>query len=462
MFVNLAADVLESALRPGAVQHGFVTANERLKRELNHALTRHAQTSGLHCWRQPRVQTLREFKVECFASLVSKEPDQPGIADALTLNLLMLRHAPQGAQWTVDLALDAFEKCAAYRIDVDADAFVTTANARSFAAWHRSVRADLKALDLITEADVAARLVERVDQAREHLHLLGFEHLPPADLAWLNALGRAGYQITRHRPVPVHGSCQSIGFDHFAHEIRAAAQWARAQLAADPHATVGVVVPDLQAQRHTIRSAFAAEFAGLTAASAYTWFDVSGGDRLSDHPVWQNAARLLKLCVDRITSDDLNRLIRSNEVDLGIRHLASDLPQLLTIDILASHAAGPTIPRLRQIAGRRVNTLAQWAGLFAELLANAGWTGRSMTSGAYQAYVQIKRVIDLVRQNVSSSQSSGAGGPKFSSQQMSGRAALMDLQRLLANSIFAPAVTRAPIQILGYLETNSLKFDHLW
>ena len=410
-FTQLPPSLIDAA---GADQ--ILTANERLAREFTAAYDARQVELGRNAWPQPKVASIdhywhRQFGARASASapeLLSREAEM----------LLWRELAGVQQAHLAELAVEAWRLAHSWRIDLDADLQPPTAGALFFQRWARRFHQRLQQDGLITHA----QLPDHIGIGAATLHLLGFDQLNRQQVDFFARCATAGIGVHHHQPRSTPAQTERrVQFDQRADEIRAAAQWSRQILNADPSARIGIVFPYLTEAYHPVSHAFRVEFAD--APNAY---DIAGGASLADQPVWRSAERLLEhLAAPALASRE--SVLKAPFLNLGLNRLAA-------------WEAEEVLPQQQ--------SLAQWVRGFAAKLRRAGW-GRNAGSVQQQALQTIAKRLDRYAEL--------AQLPAIDHQQ-----ALQTLGELLAQSPFAAERPSAPILALGYLETTGLHFSHLW
>ena len=408
-FTQLPPSLIDAA---GADQ--ILTANERLAREFTAAYDARQVELGRNAWPQPKVASIDHHWRRQFGARASASA--PELLSGEAEMLLWRELAGVQQAHLAELAVEAWRLAHSWRIDLDADLHPPTAGALFFQRWARRFHQRLQQDGLITHA----QLPDHIGIGTATLHLLGFDQLNRQQADFFARCATAGIGVHHHQPRSTPAQTERrVQFDQRADEIRAAAQWSRQILNADPSARIGIVFPYLTEAYHPVSHAFRVEF--TDAPNAY---DIAGGASLADQPVWRSAERLLEhLAAPALASRE--SVLKAPFLNLGLNRLA----------------AWEAVPPQQQ-------SLAQWVCGFAAKLRRAGW-GRNAGSVQRQALQTIAKRLDRYAEL--------AQLPAIDHQQ-----ALQTLGELLAQSPFAAERPSAPILALGYLETTGLHFSHLW
>lgn len=363
---------------------------------------------------------------------------------------------------------------------------------RSFRDWSAQFVRRLHRLGAITAAQLPSLLAEHLRDGAwkgpARLILAGFDELPGATVRLLDALRAAGAQVElaplldgSQRVAPSRIACADL-----AAQWRQVAGWARARLAGNPAARIGIVVPDLGAQRAALLAALTDALAPalrlLPEQPAARPFNLSLGLPLAQAPLVDAALALLELVAGEVQIARLGSLLRSpflahgaaSEVEWARRArldraLRDDGRWQLSLDALRRAAmrsdtdgqphpdAAPRLAdALTRIARRRAamprrQALSEWIAFFAGVLQDAGFPGtRTLDSVEHQTHARWRELLASL----------GALDALFGPQTLAD--ALTRLRRAAADTLFQPESEDVPVQVLGVLESAHLAFDHLW
>ncbi len=489
-------DGLEDALASGQL---ILTANSRLR---NHLLRAHLQAQGATSLRAPKVMTLQQWADTRWQQLQQQAwtPSLQAIASgdqrlylwqqiiqnsSLTSGLLQPAPLAQNA----DSALRALEL---WQLDEQA---VTSAepqltqlssappsNSQSFLIWLAEFRARLASLELITQEQSLARIIQATQAGllpqEPSITLVGFDAIPPLHQALIN--GSCENLITHQKP--------SIAVDLVRcecatpeAEMLAAALWAKQQLAHNPQAMIGVIAPNLGQCREPLERAFTQVFeplAALPSEARFTLpFNFSAGTPLADCPLIAAALQLLRLYQNHWPLEEVIQLLQSPfwgqaesqlfaRTQLTDKLMAMGRFELSASDLryqaqkLATALGDPASEQLSQgfihLETQRRKSFGQqsaryWRELFEDLLQQFNWPGeRRLDSQEHQQLVLWQQLLDDFVQL-------DACHPMLSYSQ-----ALTQLRNAAGKTPFQAQTPLSPIQILGALEGAGLDFSHCW
>ncbi|MCU0951318.1 MAG: PD-(D/E)XK nuclease family protein [Burkholderiaceae bacterium] len=509
------AAALRDALRAGAT---VITPNRRLARALKSAFDR-AQLAAVEAGAAPTVWPAADvlpwsaWLMRCAEDVRLRQP-QPDridpdvlaplqqqtlwervIADSAALP--MLRH-PDAIAQTAAEAWRLLHEQGAFGALLGAAADPHNEDQQAFRGWAREFARRCRTLNAITPDELPAWLVSALDGGRWQppapCVLAGFDRIAPVQQRVIDALRAAGTTVdvmTLADPAAIAAPRRLACADGRA-QWRAAAEWARARLQADPQARIGIVVPDLGAQREAIvvalTDALAPALRLAPKASAARPFNLSLGRPLAETPLVTTALALLDLVAGALDIARTGALLRSPYLAGGDAHeaewsrrarldrrLRDDGHWQLTLPSLrraagrldaegAPHAdAAPRLAqaldaidaRLTSLRGRRA-TLPRllpsaWAAQLFDLLHAAGFPGaRALDSVEFQTLTRWRELMASLG----------------TLDAIVGTVTLADivarLRRAAADTLFQPESDDVPVQVLGVLESAGLQFDHLW
>lgn len=405
------------------------------------------------------------------------------------------------------LARAAWQVAQGWRLLARLGGFPANDDAKAFAEWSWRYTG-VTERDRLTERArlpdaVAPHLAHAALRKPRALVLFGFELLTPQLLDFLGTLAQSGVEVLASHREERPGAARRIAFASAKEELVAAARWARNRLesgleaAAQPAAGVrmpriGVVVPDLERSRETVRRIFTEELAPARALAPAAFgdpgglpFNISLGASLSSQPLV--AAALIGMELGRsaiaghVDFERVSRLLRSPflaggeselarraRLDAALRKMAGAKVGLEALRrwIDAATAAekpfgAPACPVLaRRLSGlsefssanlRGTRRAGEWARIALSLLEVLGFPGeRALDSVEHQVLQKLHETLAefAALERV-------AGRMRFGE-------ALERLSRMSAELLFQAEMPEVPVQILGVLESAGMEFDHLW
>jgi ATP-dependent helicase/nuclease subunit B len=282
-----------------------------------------------------------------------------------------------------------------------------------------------------------------------------------------------GIEVQHCHPAKKPAEALRTSFSSSKDEIDAAARWARANLERGA-SRVGVVVLDLQKRRKEVVRVFSRvmqpgfNLPGMPKAPMP--FNVSASLPLDQYPLVALAFSVLDLSLEEISFEEASGLIRSPFIENAERELAArakldvklrkKLGATVSLPKLIANVEGAPLLRglLEKLFAARPRqdlfsekTPSDWARQVSGLLDAVGFPGeRTLDSDEFQARDKWHEALrDLAKLDRVSSALS------FSQ-------AIQILKKICADTPFQPETGATPIQVLGYLESLGMEFDHLW
>ncbi len=487
--------VLEQALRRGAA---VLTPGRRAARVLRQTWARHQTTASVFD-RAPEILPLEAWlAAEWHRRLLHGQDDrillnrsQEHILWRETIATDLNQHNPP-AEALAETAARAWTLLCRYQGRERLRELAATADTRAFEHWTRAFERRLARERLLTAAQLPAQLAQAPHLDPLSLAIADFDVLQPAVSDLFETLRQNGAEIVAITTASSTQSAQLAICENDAHELQAAALWARAQLTASPGAQLAIVVPNPADRRADIDRVFsrtlAPERMPVTASASDPVLEFSLGRPLAGLPIAQTALDLLTWCFAPLPLERISTLLLSPwftgsdlhaaEFDAFRLRQAPLLRPELTLDATLQLAgksfrrlqgAGGLLHRLRTLRKAteavmlsptgepQPRTFGEWSDLFRTLLDAAGWTAHAdADSLSFQQHRRFETVLaELATLDLSGST------PSFEEA----RAALA---RMLAQAVFAPEslfasdVQNAPVQIIGPLELGAVGFDALW
>lgn len=469
----------------------LVTANQRLAR---HLVAEYGawQARTATVWEAPDIlpwhQWLERFWQESFGLL---DADAPRLLLGDFQELTLWEEAIHAADSDNSLlqvpsaarsAREAWQLLHAWKLSVPRAKETASEDVSAFARWAKVYTQRCTSANWLDSARLAdavrnAMIAGQLAPPRA-LIFAGFNEITPQQDELLNAVRAAGVTVAPLMPANATTRVARVGYDDRRAEILAAAAWARSALESG-QTRIGVVVPDLAAQRTAVVRLFddaLVPAALLPGADSVRPYNVSLGNPLASSPVIHAALLLLDLGTGSLPIARLGTLLRSPflagaageagaraQLDALLRQDGEDtvaVSALLRRAVAAlakPHSAAPQLnSRLRawrDAIPARATRLAPstWSEQFAALLKQAGWPGDGpLDSDSHQAVAAWRELLAaFAAQDVVSAKTSYAD-------------ALAILRRMAGERVFQPQTPAAPIQVLGLLEASGLDFDSLW
>lgn len=469
-----------------------VTANRRLAGHFQHRYAQHMEGQGQTTWTTPDVvawdhwltemwQEARDF-AQTFQRLLRPHQEK-------ALWERVIQEAPETADLLqVAGAAEAARKAwvSLHEWQVDLPHQPAGADEEAFRRWRTEVVQKLSDNGWVTLAEVPDQLVAlfrngALTPPKAYL-LAGFDEVTPQQEALLAALRELGVEVPPPAPLTdgSAGTLHRLPLTDSQAEAEVAADWARQQLEAGAHGSIGIVAPTL----HQCRDQLARALTDALHPDAARWgrppdkpaFNLSLGRPLLDYPVVHTAFQALDLLISQLPTVEAGTLVRSpflgeseeefparlrldralratGRAELGIESLVGLLDRregqgkgALALRRRLAEAQA----RLKAVPDRQ--RPSRWATWFDETLAALGWPGqRSLDSAEFQTVQAFReRLLDTFADLDPIIPSLGV------------RDALGQLRSLASQTLFQPEVRGAPIQVLGILEAAGQSFDSLW
>ena len=493
---------LQQALEKGAL---LLTANKRLAESCRRLYEQAQLEKGHAVWPTPQImpwsawlQTLWE------AVIINTEQALPMVLNTAQEQLLWkqvisesLKDNPlQQINSTLRRAQQAWQLLQSWQLPLSSGVFSVNSDTAAFYQWANAFTRLCRKNNWLSAAQLASALTEepaaqalaaamhRQKQAGGEMLLLGFDLLTPQQDVLLKALLEDGLKVKwlqqagrepAHRPLRL--ACKDT-----RDELGLMARWVRQCLAENPQAGIGVVVPELSAQRDMIVQALdrilVPEALLPGAESVARPYNISLGRPLSQYPVIACALQVLRLLRYETTLAELSPLLLSPYIAgyeeessaraLLDRRLRETGELNISVNSLRFFAAQQEQPHYcPQLLAQldhwlQLQTEAKekqggsqpagyWPDYFSLLLKALGWPlGRSLNSEEYQAACAWQELLG-----------------EFAALEVLGRKmrlseAVAQLARMADERIFQPQTGALPVQVLGLLEAEEQQFDHLW
>ena len=478
--------VMELIRRGGTL----ITANNRLAHYLRYHYAKSQIHAGASAWETPDILPwpawLQRHWEICSFNRTGKLLLEPVQELALWQQIIsQSRYADRLLQpsMVARRAAEAWSLVRQYQLPLfPSDVFVGE-DAFAFKTWAGAFESECDSRGWLDNASLPDVLTQYINvQAgafEQNIALSGFEALTPQQEALFQALGAAG-AVIHTVPAPERNASLDIrGCADAGAEITAAASWARDCLENNPEASIGIVVPNLNALRGKLLSHFEdVLFPGALINGGENGkrpFSLSLGRPLSAYPLIDVVFALLALGDEPVALTDLSVLLRTpfilgaEEEKLKRAILDSKLRShgetsldintvfyIAGVSLVEEERPAQFLQLLELAQALRENlpgkqTPNQWAKHFSELLKSSGWPGgRTPDSNEYQCIQAWQKVL-----------------ARFVSLQMVMPAmayatAVSQLNRIAGELHFQPESEETPVQILGMEGSAAMAFDCLW
>lgn len=470
-----------------------LTPNQRLRNRIREA---HAEARG-PVSPTPRVYALQEWLDHCWQALQDRglAAARRALVNDLQSRLIwkQIIEAPDGANLfassrLVQQAGEALRNLILWEMPCAEVARQHSAEEYPLLHWAQQYRARLEALDLISREQTYEIILEAFQSGildkLSAVHLESLGDLPPL----LEKLLRAAAAEVKTAPTAAAAPCQRYRVETASveEELRAAALWAHQRL--QENATdrvIGIIVPDLGTSRDLVERIFTETFEAHYCAPGedrYTLpFNISTGTPLGKSPLINSSLQLLKLAGQPVERRQLMALLNSpfwgdyqreslvrgaslehlerfpqfHYSPTAIRKAVQQVAERFA-DGLHAEASLQMSQRLQQAGSEwrryaRSAPAGEWVERILRLLETLGWPGsRPLDSVEYQ---QVRQWYQLLEKFASL---------ELLQSSLTFNEAWSILQQLATATAFQAEVKYSPIQILGTLEGEGLRFDYCW
>jgi probable DNA repair protein len=264
-------------------------------------------------------------------------------------------------------------------------------------------------------------------------------------------------------------------------ETAACAAWARARLAHNPQARIGILMPDLASRRAQLErdlySLLSPERFPITAGATPSLpFEFSLGQPLAEVPLVHAALLLLRWLRQPLTQQEISWLLLSSalgaaqgadardalaHLDAKLRNATCAPPEMALEALLRWPQSGaPAAQALHhdlaamlaehRRAPRRA-AAGEWVRRIGNLLRVARWGERSDASSLlFQSHQAWNRLLDSI------------ASLDFANESLTFDEFLNTLERAAQEAIFAPESEDAPVQVMGVYAASGQSFDAVW
>jgi len=478
-FYNI--DALTGHLQSG---HLILTPTFRLARRIKLGWAQQLQRSGALAWPTPRVMSLEQWWLHCYESVQLRGSSLPVLVtpqQELELWQTCIESHPQTAallrpRGAAQLARDAYRNLLLWEVDwreeSSAQQFQFDPDAASFIEWARGFELELEAgkLDLLPR--IAPQLA--ATNSTDTIVLAEFDELPPLYRRLLTA---QAVELLEHRSQADQAECYLQACDDNREELLRAGTWARQRLAKNASARIGILVPALEQQRHTVARIMHQAFAPAGESDALFEkpalpINFSAGVPLASCAPVRTALDLLELVGGELSLSRLvgllhsryrnreeseqeqqliRRLYRAGNETVSNSRLRYDCSRIEVEGVAGLELGRQLLAMNQRRQLGQAHSGSTWIALFDNALEALGWPGTGpLDSLEYQQLEHWQAGLSQL------AELDAVCGP------LEYKAALLRLQQICSAAVFQPQTPDAPIQVLGLLEAGGLEFDHLW
>ncbi len=355
-----------------------------------------------------------------------------------------------------------------------------TEDSRAFSTWALQYQKTCQENAWVDSATYVNCLIEAVSAKQvelpETITLVGFEELSPQIKLLFETIQANGVKLAENSLLSRTGEIHCVALKSNQEELRAAACQAKQWLENKPGSSIGIVVPDLERQRHTVIRIFA-EVLQIP-------FNVAAPLPLARYPLIESALLALHLLSGAVNVEKVSQFLRSpflgesiteqiaraqldvmmrqfRQAEFSLEALYRKFMQDFKNTIFLNEIKW--LKRLQNVIdrvsteGRPFGEFAQpksasaWCDLFVNVLEIWGWPGeRALNSEEYQIKIQWEAVLETYR-----------GMEKILGKH-SYYKALAYIEKLVKETPFSPSTPPCAIHVLGVLEATGIPFDYLW
>jgi ATP-dependent helicase/nuclease subunit B len=480
---------LESWLDEGLAAGGIVVASsERAARALTAAYHRARRAEGLTAWPAPRIRPWDGFVRAAWLARTSEARMilSPQQEESLWSEIIA---ADTSAAWLPGplhrialLAMDAHRLLCFY-----APHFLRFGartlwqqDAAVFSRWLATFDDACRSGGFLSASRLPLQLIPALTSdsiPRPPLLVAGFDRMLPIQRELFTAWG--SWREARRAEMARQTSFYQAPDQ--STELAACALWCADRLKANPHARLLVVTQQAATRRGEMERTFSRFLRSIGySASGAPLFEFSLGVALRQVALARGALLVLRWLDAPIEEHELDWLISTGQLAAGneesralaafmraLRRRGFERTQWPLRDFLAQSVFEPLpaawIARFRQarllfdkFARERASSRKQarpleWAELASRLLEATGWPGgRALTSSEFQILRRWEQALDAF------------ASLGFTGRQMSWSDFLSSLERMVAETLFAPESEDAPILIAGPAESAGLEAGGVW
>lgn len=468
----------------------LITPTRSLARHLRRRYASWQEASGARAWEQPGIRSWDDWCHQQWQGMAWQAEPSRALLDAAQQHQIWRRiiEDSSGAELlysaaTTRAALYSYRMLRAFRLPLQQDRAAQEGNAdhAAFRRWlscYESWLVEQRRIDAEGIPDWMAQVLESgpVDAGRRIRHY-GFIQLSPQQGRLFEVLRRRGLSV-QAAPGPVRTPrILRASWADPRQELRAAACWARALLAADPETRIGILAPDMRARRPLLQRELSLILAPHSCLSFHDTaplpFSLSVGLPLADYPMLRCALYALRLLVFGLESGARSTLLLSPwlpgaeaEQDARARldaRLRQQYRPLSRLSFLLHHCAPgarhacPVLHRVLR-AMQRVwrgqperQGMARWLEVFSQCLGKLDWPGQGSRGPLEQ------QLLGKWDQTLGACAGLGELAGEIRAAQAFG-----ELSRLLQESFFQPETPDTPIQVMSPETAVGACLDHVW
>jgi len=462
----------------------ILTANVRAARWLQREYALEQRSAGRRVWSTPAIEDWDTWLRRRWNEQTLTDPDAPLLLTSLQERSVWARMQREDAAVLVSpakiaaLAESAYALLSSYEAHGERMRPWGRTDAERFRQWAANYDRECAGRNWMPRAGLETKVAAALNPAmlpREIL-LVGFDRTTPAQETLLRALTNHGVSVRLAESGLPGGNAEYLRAAGLREEITACAWWARRQVAKNPDARIGVLVPDVGTVRGELERIFRRVLMpqqdSIFAEEALP-FEFSLGQPLAQTPAVRAALLLLRWLEGPLREEEVSWLVLSGflspdgddleiakldaknrnwgrlSLEIELRDFVREsgrtrMPLLVKLDSARRMAEKNRVAEEERFPGR-------WADLAQLLLREAGWPGAVVRDTLhFQALRRWERALDEIALL------------DFDGQRTSYTDFLRTLEAHARETIFSLESRGAPVQIMGTLEASGQQFDAVW
>lgn len=468
----------------------LITPTRSLARHLRQRYAHWQSASGARAWEQPRIHSWDDWCQRQWQAMAWQAEPSRSLLDGVQQQQIwrQIIEDSSGADLlystaTTQAALHSYRLLRAFRLSPPPEDSRDDGNTdhRAFRDWlsrYQSWLDEQRRIDAEGIADWMAQTLESgaVDSGRR-IHHYGFIQLTPQQGHLFEVLRSRGLEVQAVQMPARSPQILRTSRASPRQELRAAARWARALLAADPATRIGILSPDMRARRALLQRELTLILAPHSCLSFHNTeplpFSLSVGLALADYPMLRCALHTLRLLVHGLEPAPLSNWLLSPwlpgagaEQDVRARldaRLRRKQKPLLRLPVLLYHC-GPdarlpcpvlhkALRAMQQIWRRqpRRQDMVRWLETFRQCLKGLDWPGQGRRGSLEQ------QLLEKWARTLGS-----CAGLSELAGRISAAQALGELSRLLHEGFFQAETPDTPVQVMAPETAVGMDFDHVW
>ncbi|PJD91509.1 MAG: endonuclease [Legionella sp.] len=379
--------------------------------------------------------------------------------------VLRQHHVDAISAGLLDVVHEAWVRCQAWQISYDDPTFNDTTHTRRFQRWFKAFQHELTTHNAIATQLIPAYLIHHQIQPPSHSMIWTcFDEFTPIQQQLQRTLEQqnCSQYIDDLQPKDLiaagyEGLVQCLAAHDEQEEYQQMIAWVDERLAQGAQ-HIAIVVPDLQAQAHTLQSMFDHHFSP-------DLYNISYGKALSDFPVVGTALQWLALDLEHVTAHQIRLLLQSPFISssqkefIARSQLLQDSSMMKEFELswpdflLQIASSAPLLYAALQPLSPypELDSPSAWTSHFKQRLECMGYPGEGpILSETYQCFHRFIAVLDDVM------------SLNAVTSVMSAAEAIQALHELTHSVVFQIKKPATPITILGLLEASGCLFDSIW